>query len=113
MKIKTVATRKKTSPAIPPPTPVASGPNQTEENIRTIVPAPPVGRASVIPPTQWTEMTGKVTETSSSRAEAPANDAPTFPPIKAKAFDEEGRIKPEFMSRFMKAPRLPDRKSVV
>ena len=33
------------------------------------------------------------------RAEAPANDAPTFPPIKAEAFDEEGHIKPEFMSR--------------
>ena len=44
------------------------------------------------------------------RAEAPANDAPNFPPIKAEAFDEEGRIKPEFMSRFMRAPRLPRKK---
>ena len=75
-----------------------------------MVPASPVGRAGVVPPTQWTEMTGKVTETSSPRAEAPANDAPIFPPIKAEAFDEEGRIKPEFMSRFMKAPRLPRKK---
>ena len=43
-------------------------------------------------------------------AEAPANDAPSFPPIKAEAFDEEGYIKLEFMSRFMRAPRLPRKK---
>ena len=44
------------------------------------------------------------------RAEASANDAPTFPSIKAESFDEEGCIKPEFMSRFMRAPRLPRKK---
>ena len=44
------------------------------------------------------------------RAEAPANDAPTFPPIKVEAFDKEGRIKPEFMSQFKRAPRLPRKK---
>ena len=37
-------------------------------------------------------------------AKALANDAPSFPPIKAEAFDEEGHIKPEFMSRFMLVP---------
>ena len=68
-------------------------------------------RAGITPPTKWTGMTGKVIEPSSPpRAEAPANDAPNFPPIKAEAFDEEGRIKPEFMSRFMRAPRLPRKK---
>ena len=56
-------------------------------------------------------MTGKTAETSSPpRAEAPANDAPTFPLIKVEAFDDEGRIKPEFMSRFMRAPRFPRKK---
>ena len=56
-------------------------------------------------------MTEKVPMPSSPpRAEAPANDAPTFPPIKAEAFDEEGHIKPEFMSRFKRAPRLPRKK---
>ena len=56
-------------------------------------------------------MTEKVPMPSSPpRAEAPANDAPTFPPIKAEAFDEEGRIKSEFMSRFKRAPRLPRKK---
>ena len=56
-------------------------------------------------------MTGKVTEPSSPpRAEASANDAPNFRPIKAEAFDEEGRIKPEFVSQFMRAPRLPQKK---
>ena len=70
-----------------------------------------LGRAGITPPTKWTEMTGKVTEPSSPpRAEAPANDALTFPPIKAEAFDEEGRIKLEFMSHFMQAPRLPRKK---
>ena len=44
------------------------------------------------------------------RAEAPPNDAPTFSPIKAEAFDEEGRIKPDFQSRFMSAPRLARKK---
>ena len=65
---------------------------------------PSLGRAGITSPDKWTEMTGKVTELSPPpRVEASANDAPTFPPIKAEAFDEEGRIKPEFMSRFMRA----------
>ena len=56
-------------------------------------------------------MTGKVAAPPSPpMAEAPANDAPSFPPIKAEAFDEEGHIKPEFMSRFMRVPRLPRKK---
>ena len=56
-------------------------------------------------------MTGKVTAPPSPpMAKAPANDAPSFPPIKAEAFDETGYIKPEFMSRFTCAPRLPRKK---
>ena len=47
---------------------------------------------------------------SPTRAEATANDAPAFPPIKEEAFDEEGRIKPDFQSRFMSAPRLARKK---
>ena len=54
---------------------------------------------------------GKVTTPSSPpRAEAPANDALSFPLIKADAFNDEGRIKPEFMSSFMRAPQLPRKK---
>ena len=57
-------------------------------------------------------MTGKVTQPSSpSRAEATANDdAPVLPPIKEEAFDEDGRIKPDFQSRFISAPRLARKK---
>ena len=76
-----------------------------------MVAGPALGRAGIIPPPQWKEMTGKVTTPPSPpKAEAPANDAPSFPPIKAEAFDEEGYIKPEFMSRFMRVPRLPRKK---
>ena len=45
-----------------------------------------------------------------TRAEATANDAPALPPIKEEAFDEDGRIKPDFQSRFMPAPRLARKK---
>ena len=72
---------------------------------------PVLGRAGVIPPMQWKEMTGKVrAPPSPPRAEAPADDAPIFPPIKAEAFDAEGFIKTEFMSRFMRVPPLPRKK---
>ena len=56
-------------------------------------------------------MTGKEKAPPSPlRAEAPADDAPAFPPIKAEAFDAEGYIKPEFMSRFLRVPPLPRKK---
>ena len=44
------------------------------------------------------------------RAEATANDAPPFPPIKKEAFDEDNRIKQDFQNRFMSAPRLARKK---
>ena len=107
-----LALRKKASPAIPPNTPSASEPTPVEENsTRAMAAGPALGRAGITPPTKWTEMTGKVTEPSSpQRAEDLANDAPTFPPIKADAFDEVGCIKPEFMIRFMRAPWLHRKK---
>ena len=56
-------------------------------------------------------MTGKVDlPPSPPRAETTANDAPTFPPIKEEAFDEDGRVKPDFLNRFMPAPRLTRKK---
>ena len=87
----------------PPPTPSASKATIAEERSAYTMPGgPSLGRAGITSPDKWTEMTGKVKEHSSPpRAEAPANDAPNFPPIKEEAFDEEGRIKLEFMSRFM------------
>ena len=95
LKHKVCAARKKTSPAVAPATPVPT-PNPIEEGTRTITAGPALGRARITPPSQWTEMTGKVTAPPSPpKAEAPANDAPTFPPIKAEAFDTEGYIKPE------------------
>ena len=104
--------RKKSSPAVPPPTPSATKPMPAEERSAYTMPGgPSLCRAGITSHDKWTEMIGKVTEPSSPpRAEASANDAPNFPPIKAEAFDEEGRIKPEFMSRFMRAPRLPRKK---
>ena len=107
-----LAVRKKPSPVVPPPTPSATKPTPAEERSSyAISGGPSLGRAGITFPDKWTEMMGMVTEPSSPpRAEAPANDAPTFPPIKAEAFDEEGRIKPKFMSRFMRAPRLPRKK---
>ena len=72
---------------------------------------PSLGRAGITPSPQWTEMTGKVTAPlSPPRAKAPANDAMSFPPIKAEAFDDEGYIQSEFLSRFIHAPRLPRKK---
>ena len=93
-------------PAIAPAT-QAPKPTPVEEGTRTMAAGPILGRAGTTPPSQWTEMTGKVAAPPSPpRAEAPANDALTFPPIKAEAFDAEGYIKPEFMSRFMRVPPL-------
>ena len=102
--------RKKTTPTVAPATPSVPKPNPVEESTRSMAAGPTLGRAGIIPPPQWTEMTGKVIGSSSLRAEAPANDAPTFPPIKAEALDDKGYIKPEFMSRFMRAPRLSRKK---
>ena len=56
-------------------------------------------------------MTGKVDMPSSpTRAEAMAKDSPAFPPIKKEAFDEDSRIKPDILNRFMSAPRLTRKK---
>ena len=95
-----LAVRKKTSPAVPPPTPPVTKPVIAEGPSAYAMPeGPTLGRAGITSPDKWTEMTGKVTQPSSSpRAEAMANDAPTFPLIKEEAFDEEGRIKPDFMN---------------
>ena len=110
LKSKVCATRKKPFPAVAPATP-ASKATHVEEGARTYAAGPVLGRAGVIPPPQWTEMTGKVRATPSPpRAEAPADDASAFPPIKAEAFDAEGYIKPEFMSRFLLVPPLPRKK---
>ena len=109
LKSKVCATRKKSSPAATPATPAPKNP--ADRGARTSAAGPILGRASIIPPTQWTEMAGKEKAPPSPlRAEAPADDAPAFPPIKAEAFDAEGYIKSEFMSRFLRVPPVPRKK---
>ena len=68
---------------------------------------PILGRAGVTPAGEWTQLTRKVSLPSPpDRAEATVNDAPAFPTIKEEDFDEDDRIKPDFQSRLMPAPRL-------
>ena len=68
---------------------------------------PILGRPGVTPAGEWTQLTGKDSMPSPpGRAEATADDARAFPTIKEEAFDEDGRIKPDFQSRFMPALRL-------
>ena len=98
MKTKVLAVRRKTSPAVPPPTPSMTKPVSAEGPTASSMSAEPIlGRAGVTPAGEWTQLTRKVSMPSPpDRAEAIANDAPPFPPIKEEAFDEDGRIKPDF-----------------
>ena len=99
LKTKALAVRKKTSPAVSPPTPPASTPMSSEQGLSdTSKPAEPSrSRAQVTPADEWTTLTGKVSMPPlADRAEATANDAPILPPVKEEAFDEEGPIKPDF-----------------
>ena len=116
LKIKAMVVRRKNSPAVPPLTPSMSKPVAAECPAAPSMSAGPVlGRAGSTPVGEWMQLIGKVTMPSfQMRVEATTNDAPVFPPSKEEAFDEDGRIKPDFQSQFMPAPRLArDRKSVV
>ena len=106
LKTKLLAVRRKTSPAVPPPTPPVTKPASAEGPSalsKLVEPSRP--RAMVTPASEWMSLTGKVNmPPPQDRAEAMAHDAPVLHPIKEEAFDEDGRIKLDFQDRFIPAP---------
>ena len=77
-----------------PPTPPVTKPVTAEgPSASAMSGGPNLGRAGTTSPNEWTEMTGNATLPSSApRAEATANDAPTFPSIKEEALTKRAAL---------------------
>ena len=104
--------QKKTSPAVPPPTPPVTktasveGPSASSKPAELSQP-----HAQVTPPSEWMSLMWKVSmPPPQDKAEAMAHDAPALHPIKEEAFDEDGHIKPDFQDHFIPATRFVQKK---